>query len=1023
LGLNSRRRPLRADHFALIFSETPQHAASRAWKEVGCMKVLKIVFMLLLILIPATGWCLDVRYDLDIRIDPERKTLTGTGIISSPGLAVFDLSVAGLQDVLINDRPVNPDGPQSIAVRMTGSNRIRITFTKAFDDSGQGFMDRENVFLSGLWYPQPDAPVHYRLAATLPENFIAVSEADTVSVKRQLGQSTFFFHFDKPLEGLHLAASTRYSVKTAQHAGIAIETYFFKADAALADTYIDYAKKYLDMYTGMLTPYPYRRFAIVENILPTGYSMPTFTLLGRTVVNLPFIVRTSLGHEILHQWFGNSVYIDTTHGNWAEGLTSYLADHHYAELDNRAPAYRKQILLNYRAYVNADNALPVSSFLSRRDRAQAAIGYGKAAMIFHMLRRRVGSDLFFESLRKLIRENAFCQAGWPDIRHAFEQTSGENLEPFFKQWLDRGDIPDLRIENTKLTSDGDALALRFDILQAKTPYRLSIPVTVTTARSSHTRSVAVTRSPQEVVIPLDSPPLEVVIDKEYSIMRTLDAAEQPPILADIMGDQNLLAAVPAEHRAVYKPLVDALGIKAVTWLDPGKVTFTRLKTATLLIAGFDNPLAAVLLGGRTTPQDGIRLEVYKNPYALEKRLLLMHAASAAESKTMARRLSHYGQYSALAFTGGHNTHKSIAAAANGIAVFSRPRPAVLRPARKETLADIYAELHQNRVIFVGEQHDRLAHHLNQLQVIQALHAAGEKIGVGMEMFQTPYQPAIDAYLAGEIDERTFLARSAYYDRWRYDYHLYKPIIDFLKANRIPLVALNISGDISRQTGRQGLDSLSPEQRRQVPHSLDFTDETYRRDLKQVYDQHGSEAELDEFNYFYQAQTLWDETMASTAARWLAGNPQRKLVVLAGNGHLRYKYGIPRRLYRRTQQPYTVIVQDEEVESGIADYVLFTTAIEGIESPRLGIMVEETEGALVIKRAIEHGPAGKAGLEDGDIITALDGHPIKSLADLKIALFYTHIGDRIHLAVDRGGVVLDKEIELKAHPKHIPMTER
>jgi len=356
-------------------------------------------------------------------------------------------------------------------------------------------------------------------------------------------------------------------------------------------------------------------------------------------------------------------------------------------------------------------------------------------------------------------------------------------------------------------------------------------------------------------------------------------------------------------------------------------------------------------------------------------------------------------------------------------VLSQAQSMVLRPGKTEVLADIFTELRRNRVVFVGEQHDRFAHHLNQLQVIQALHAAGEKIGVGMEMFQAPFQPVIDAYLAGEINERTFLARSEYYDRWRYDYHLYKPIIDFLKANQIPLVALNVSGDISRQTGRKGLDSLSPEQRRQVPGRLDFSDETYRKDLKQVYDQHGSEAGLDEFNYFYQAQTLWDEAMASAAARWLADNPQKKLVVLAGNGHLRYKYGIPQRLYRRAGQPYAVIVQDEEIENGIADYVLFTTEIEGIKAPKLGILVEEKDGALVVKSAIKHGPAGKAGLDSDDIITALNGHPIKTLADLKIALFYTQLGDRIRLEVDRDGAILEKEIELKAHPKHIPMTKK
>ncbi|MCP3951985.1 MAG: M1 family metallopeptidase, partial [Desulfobacterales bacterium] len=626
------------------------------------MTFFKSVFTLLLILMPATGWCLDIRYDIEVKINPERREIVGTGLITAPDSADFELSVATLQDVQINDRPVTPDSHHKIAVRMAAKDSIRINFRVAFKNLGQGYMDSENVFLTGPWYPRPDTPVHYRLAVTLPDDFIAVSEAQSISLKKHSGLATFSFHFDNPLDGLHLAASTRYVVKTEHHAGVDIETYFFKADAALADTYIGYTKKYLDMYAGMLTPYPYKRFAVVENILPTGYSMPTFTLLGRAVVNLPFIVRTSLGHEILHQWFGNSVYIDTSNGNWAEGLTSYLADHHYAELDARGPAYRKQILLNYQAYVHADKALSVSRFINRQNRAQAAVGYGKAAMIFHMLRQRFGDDLFFDSLRTLIRDNTFRQAGWPDIRRAFEQTTGENLEGFFGQWLNRRDVPDLKIENPGLTFNGDKLALRFDILQNQAPYRLSVPVTVTTAHSQKTQVVTVTQSPEEVIIPLDSPPLKVVIDGDYAIMRTLDMAEKPPILADIMGSESLLVAAPAGRKATYKPLVDALGVKAVTWIDPGKLMFSRLETATVLIAGFDNPLAVRLLGGRKAPDDGIRLEIHKNPYAPEKRLLLMHAADTGEAMAVIRKLSHYGKYSVLAFQAGHNTHKATGAA-------------------------------------------------------------------------------------------------------------------------------------------------------------------------------------------------------------------------------------------------------------------------------------------------------------------------------------------------------------------------
>ena len=397
----------------------------------------------------------------------------------------------------------------------------------------------------------------------------------------------------------------------------------------------------------------------------------------------------------------------------------------------------------------------------------------------------------------------------------------------------------------------------------------------------------------------------------------------------------------------------------------------------------------------------------------------MHVKNKAEAQSVNRKISHYGKYSELAFNNGRNTYKAIAPAKNGIPVLSRTSPLILKPGDGKTIEDILPELMKSRIVFVGEKHDRFSHHINQLNIIRKLHKAGAKIGVGMEMFQKPYQKTVDDYLAGRIDEGKFLNQTDYFSKWRYDYNLYKPIVDFLKEKNIPLVALNIDGDISRKTARKGIDSLSKNERKQLPDRLDFSNELYRGDLHRVFDIHANDTNLKNFNQFFQAQTLWDETMADSAAKFLADNPASKLVILAGNGHVRHKYGIPQRLYRRVKEPYTVIVQDEKIVGGIADYVLITTKLEGEQSPKLGVMVEEKEESLVVNDVVEKGPAGKAGLQKEDIITQFSGHPIKTLAELKIALFFTKIGDKISIQVERDGKTLDKEVELTAQPRFSP----
>ena len=106
----------------------------------------------------------------------------------------------------------------------------------------------------------------------------------------------------------------------------------------------------------------------------------------------------------------------------------------------------------------------------------------------------------------------------------------------------------------------------------------------------------------------------------------------------------------------------------------------------------------------------------------------------------------------------------------------------------------------------------------------------------MEMFQRPFQKALDDYISGAIDERAFLKRSEYFKRWGFDYNLYKPILDFARAEKIPVVALNLRGEITERSRRSGMDSLTAEEKKELPAELDFSDTEYRDRLKQVFDQ-------------------------------------------------------------------------------------------------------------------------------------------------------------------------------------------
>jgi uncharacterized iron-regulated protein len=518
---------------------------------------------------------------------------------------------------------------------------------------------------------------------------------------------------------------------------------------------------------------------------------------------------------------------------------------------------------------------------------------------------------------------------------------------------------------------------------------------------------------QAFTLTLDSLPTQVFLDQEYDLMRHLTAAEKPPVLADIMGRETVIVVVEKDEEPLYRPLIQALGIEQSTLVAPDELTFTMFKENSLVVCGHGNPVARTFLGGPAPHTAGLSLEVSQHPFHDTHNILQIHAGSIQESAAVKRKLRHYGKYSQLAFDMGTVTMKKTRETRNGVVVLEHPATLAVAPGQDPTLGQIMDTLLERQVIFVGEKHDRHAHHLNQLEIIRHLHAAGADVAVGMEMFHQPYQPAVDAYLAGDIDERAFLATSRYYHEWRYDYGLYKPIVDFLKENNIPLLALNIPGDISRQVARKGLESLDAGQRAGLPSELDFSDPAYRDELKAVFGQHGPQTGIEAFDYFFQAQILWDESMAARAARFLETHPGHRLVILAGNGHVRFGHGIPQRLFRRTGASYTIIVQDEGLHKGIADHVLLTTDVKGSPAPTLGVMVEEKDGTLAIAGVSSQGPAENAGLEKGDIIRALDGHPVSGLADLKLALYYCQPDQTTTIQVLRGEKPLEKEITLFA----------
>ncbi|MEF9437797.1 MAG: hypothetical protein L0922_03285, partial [Candidatus Mariimomonas ferrooxydans] len=283
-------------------------------------------------------------YSLDIQIDVEKSILKGLAritveqgqelLLNTGSLKIREVSMDNKEiDAPVEKSLLRVISPYKGEVQIRYEGRFKSTASRKGSKSGSSdnSIGKRGVSLTSLWYPAPQRLSYYKLKVTLPEGYEAISEAETITKTVRNSSAEFTFNFPYPLDSVNLIASERFKIIKDRYGSTELYMYVFPEDLNLAETYLAFTKKYLLFYESLIGPYPYKRFSVVENFLPTGYSMPTFTLLGESVVRLPFIVETSLGHEILHQWFGNSVYTDYVHGNWAEGLTTYLADRLYKE--------------------------------------------------------------------------------------------------------------------------------------------------------------------------------------------------------------------------------------------------------------------------------------------------------------------------------------------------------------------------------------------------------------------------------------------------------------------------------------------------------------------------------------------------------------------------------------------------------------------------------------------------------------------------------------------------------------------
>lgn len=546
-------------------------------------------------------------------------------------------------------------------------------YQRGFSES-PGIISEKGIYLGGstYWIPTFENSLYvYDLVSELPENWKSVSQGKRESQITKNKKTTENWVCDKPQEEIFLIGAKFTEYSHLMNNGVEAMAFLRTPDEGLANKYLEVTEQYMQMYEELIDKYPYSKFALVENFWETGYGMPSFTLLGEKIIRFPFILHSSYPHELLHNWWGNSVYVDFKKGNWCEGLTAYLADHLIKEQRGQGSEYRRSTLQKFTDFVNKENDFPLNKFISRYDAHSEAIGYGKSLMFFHMLRQKLGDDIFIKGLKKFNSDFKFKIASFDDIRISMESVSQLDLKSFFDQWINRKGAPKLSIIGTDIKPDKEELTILLEQVQNDKSFNLEIPIFIVTNKGVQNELFKMSKKKEGRTFKVKGSVEAVYVDPFYDVFRTLDPKEVPPALSKIFASKENTFILPKNTKneslykkfisdwkkhdndnfeTVYDSEIDVLPENRTAWILGFENKFTKEVKNQLSVYSAYVRNDTLSIGNKKTfiPGKEFAITTYA-PDDFNRQVMFVEVGNEKAIQGFVRKLPHYGKYSFLGF--------------------------------------------------------------------------------------------------------------------------------------------------------------------------------------------------------------------------------------------------------------------------------------------------------------------------------------------------------------------------------------
>ncbi len=664
-------------------------------------KLMIVIGLLFILLVTLQTHASPIHHKLEAEILPALKMIKAHGTLQFPAKSARKINFLLHKDLEIS---VHSSDDQIVRVQSAKSSenfseygltlgdvddQVTISFSGIIydpvqNDQSNGLVGPEGATLFGstYWYPFfLDQHITFDLTVRMPSDWIALSQGKLARQAEEGDFKVMRYLESLPQEEMYLVAAPFFSYEVETSAGKKVRVLLRKDEPALAQSFLTLVPEYLEHYSRLIGPYPYDSFTVVENFWETGYGMPSFTLLGPTVIRLPFLLNSSLPHEVLHSWWGNSVYVDIAGGNWCEGLTNYMADYWQQDKIGLAQDYRLKSLISYNDFVRSapEKDFPLREFKGRHNSSSQAVGYGKSMMFFQMLEFQLGKSLFQKGLQEFYKNNLFKNVSFKELQQSFESVSSKSLDVFFKQWLDRKGAPELSLDDVRVMRWHDgSYSTSYSLSQNQNDlYSLKIPVSWTLANGEKvTQMIDMDQSTQVFSFLSSVRPVKMAVDSEHNIFRHLYEQERPATLSSVLGNAQIHFYLQGDNQqAVQFAQIWSNHVEGKTtlhWLD---------KKIDLPAEG-----AIVLVGDDALFEQFIRDQLVDQNFAVDSAQMLINGKSFAlhEHSTVlvtrlrktsqpvvwvrwsadnnpvewASRLTHYGSFGILVFKGRPVIEKS-----------------------------------------------------------------------------------------------------------------------------------------------------------------------------------------------------------------------------------------------------------------------------------------------------------------------------------------------------------------------------